>query len=254
MNAYKPLPFYLKPFQWLYSIYAVVLFVCLLLILFPLVVIAASLGRVRGGNIINDLCRIWGNVWLPLIGIFHRNIYEAPIEKDKQYVFVANHISYMDIPVIFQGIRKKHFRILAKIEMSKIPVFGYLYRNATVMVDRGDMTKRTKSIMELRAFMKKDISIFIYPEGTFNETDQPLKSFYDGAFRLAIETQTPIKPIIFLDTLDRLHYKTVLGLTPGKSRAIILPDISVEGLEVKDIAALRDKAYKVMEDCILRYQ
>jgi len=203
---------------------------------------------------VNDLCRFWGDIWLPMIGIFHRNIYEAPIEKYKQYVFVANHISYMDIPVIFQGVRKKHFRILAKIEMSKIPLFGFLYRNATVMVDRGDTTKRTKSIMELRAFMKKDISIFIYPEGTFNETASPLKSFYDGAFRLAIETQTPIKPVVFLDTLKRMHYKSVWTLTPGKSRTVILPDIAVDGLGIKDIAALREQTFKVMEDCILRYR
>lgn len=212
------------------------------------------MGRVKGGNLVNDLCRFWGDVWLPLIGIFHKNIYEAPIEKGKQYVFVANHISYMDIPVIFQGIRNKHFRILAKIEASKIPLFGFLYRLATVMVDRGDMAKRTKSIMELRAFMKKDISIFIYPEGTFNETPQPLKSFYDGAFRLAIETQTPIKPLIFLDTVDRLHYKATLGLTPGKSRAVILPEINVDGLEIKDISMLRDQTYKLMEECIMRYK
>lgn len=212
------------------------------------------MGKVRGGNMVNNLCRFWGDVWLPLIGIFHRNIYEAPIEEDKQYVFVANHISYMDIPVIFQGIRKKYFRILAKIEMSRIPLFGFLYRNATVMVDRTDAIKRSKSILLLRAFMKKDISIFIYPEGTFNETDQPLKSFYDGAFRLAIETQTPVKPVIFLDTLDRLHYKTVLGLSPGKSRAVILPDISVEGMTMKDIGTLRDQTYKAMEDCLLRYK
>jgi 1-acyl-sn-glycerol-3-phosphate acyltransferase len=253
LNAYKPIPLLLRPFQWLYSIYGLVTFVLLLLIIFPLVIVFAFLGRVKGGNLINDLCRIWGDIWLPLIGIFHRNIYEAPIEKGRQYVFVANHISYMDIPVIFQGIRKKHFRILAKFEMSKIPVFGFLYRNATVMVDRGDTAKRSKSIMELRAFMKKDISIFIYPEGTFNETGQPLKSFYDGAFRLAIETGTPIKPVVFLDTLKRLHYKTILGLCPGKSRAVILPDISVEGMEMKDIATLKERTYKAMEDCILRY-
>ena len=253
LNAYKPAPVFIRPLQWLYCLYAFGLFILLMLIIFPLVIVGALLGRVKGGNMVNDLCRYWGDVWLPMIGIFHRNIYEAPIEKGRQYVFVANHNCIMDIPVIFQGIRKKHFRILAKIEVSKVPVFGFLYRNATVMVDRSDAFKRAKSIVELRAFMKEDISVFIYPEGTYNETGKPLKSFYDGAFRLAIETQAPVKPVVFLDTLKRMHYKSIWSLNPGKSRAVILPDISVEGLELKDISVLRDEAYKAMEDCILRY-
>ena len=253
-HEYKPIPLLLRPLQWIYCIYAIVSFCILMLIIFPIVIVAASLGRIRGGNIVTNLCRLWGNVWLPMIGIFHRNIYEDKIDDDKQYVFIANHISYMDIPLIFQGIRKKHFRILAKIEMSRIPVFGFLYRNATVMVDRGDPAKRSRSIMELKRFMKHDISIFIYPEGTFNETDQPLKSFYDGAFRLAVETQTPLKPIVFPDTLARMHYHSAFTLTPGSSRAIILPEISVEGLTVSDVPALKERAQKVMTDCLLKYQ
>lgn len=224
-----------------------------MLIIFPLVLFGATLGRVKGGNLVNDLCRFWGNIWLPMIGIFHKNIYETTIDKKKQYVFVANHIGYMDIPIIFQGIRKKHFRILAKIEMSKIPVFGFLYKNATVMVDRSNPIKRTKSITELKAFMKKDISIFIYPEGTFNETRKALKSFYDGAFRIAIETQTPIKPVVFLDSAKRLHHKSIWSLTPGISRAVILPEINVDGMETKDIPLLKEKTYTLMEECLLRY-
>lgn len=253
MHDYKPAPFILRPLQWIYCLYAYISFVTLMLIIFPLVLIGTTLGRVKGGNLINDLCRFWGDLWLPMIGIFHKNIYESPIDKTKQYVFVANHISYMDIPVIFQGIRKKHFRILAKVEMSKIPIFGFLYKHAAVMVDRSNSLRRTKSIAELKAFMKKDISIFIYPEGTFNETRNPLKHFYDGAFRIAIETGKPIKPVVFLDTAKRLHYKSVWSLTPGRSRAIILPEINVEGLEIKDIQLLKEKTYTLMQECILRY-
>lgn len=223
-----------------------------MLAIFPLV-IASSFFGIKGGNFLYSLCRLWGNIWLPLVGIFHRNIYESTIKKDQHYVFIANHISFMDIPVIFQAIRKKHFRILGKIEMSKVLLFGFLYKNATVMVDRGSVKKRAESIIRLKKILHQDISIFIYPEGTFNETHKPLKSFYDGAFRLAIETQTPLKPIIFLDTHKRLHYKSIFSLTPGKSRAVILPEISVEGLCINDIEALKAKAYTIMENCLLRY-
>lgn len=202
---------------------------------------------------ISSICRIWGNIWLPLIGIFHRNIYEAPIEKDKQYVFVSNHISYMDIPLIFQGVRNKNLRVLAKAEFGKVPIFGFLYRYATVMVDRSSAESRAKSIRRLKNAMQHNISVFIYPEGTFNETDEPLKSFYDGAFRTAIEMQTAIKPVLFLDAVQRLHYKSLLSLSPGKSRAVILAEIPVEGLTLADVPALRKTTYDVMQAGLVKY-
>jgi 1-acyl-sn-glycerol-3-phosphate acyltransferase len=225
----------------------------ILLLLFPFVILASFFGVIRGGNMISKICRIWGNIWLPIVGIFHRNIYEAPIEKEKQYVFVANHISYMDIPVIFQGIRTKNIRVLAKAEFGKVPIFGFLYRYATVMVDRTSAESRAKSIRRLKNVMEHNVSVFIYPEGTFNEGETPLKSFFDGAFRMAVETQKPIKPVLFLDTVQRLHYKSMFSLTPGKSRAVILPEIAVAGLTLADVPSLKQKTYEAMEAGLLKY-
>jgi 1-acyl-sn-glycerol-3-phosphate acyltransferase len=254
LYSYKPVPLYIKPLQLIYCLYASITFIICLLIVIPGVVIASFFGRLKGGNFIYHLCRGWVDVWLPAIGIFHNNIYDAPIDKNKQYVFISNHISYMDIPVIFRGIRKSHFRILAKIEMSRIPIFGFLYKNATVMVDRSDSSNRQKSVDELRNFMTQGISIFIYPEGTFNMGSQPLKSFYDGAFRMAIEMQTPLKPVVFIDTVDRLHYHSILSLTPGISRAVILADIPVAGLTMSDLPALKQTAFDAMQACLLKYR
>ena len=86
--------------------------------------------------------------------------------------------------------------------MVKYPVFGIIYRMAAIVVDRSSPERRAQSVRALKAAIYKHISIFIFPEGTFNETREPLKDFYDGAFRIAIETQTPIKPILFLDTYE----------------------------------------------------
>ena len=130
-------------------------------------------------------------------------------------------------------------RILAKMEMGKIPVFGLLYRNATVMVDRSSAEQRARTVLTLKSILKKNISIVIFPEGTFNISDQPLKSFFSGAFRIAIETQTPVKPVIFPDTVDRLHHNSIFSLTPGKSRAIFLPEVAVTGLHLKDDVKLK---------------
>ena len=202
---------------------------------------------------IYTICRFWGDVCLFLGGIRHVNIYEAPHNRNQPYIFVSNHISYFDIPVMMKAVRKQHLRILGKAEMAKIPIFGFIYREAVVLVSRNDMIQRTKSIQILKSVLKRQISVFICPEGTFNMTHQPLKNFYDGAFRIAIETQTPIKPILFLDSYDRLNYNSLFSLSPGRSRAVYLPETETDGLTLKDVATLRNKIYSQMEEGLLRY-
>jgi 1-acyl-sn-glycerol-3-phosphate acyltransferase len=119
-------------------------------------------------------------------------------------------------------------RILGKYEMVKVPVFGWIYRAAVILVDRRDSETRSRSVRALKSALKHHISIFIFPEGTFNETPAPLKEFYDGAFRIAIETKSPIKPILLVYT--------------------------VEGLTLKDIQWLKQKVYTLMENGLKRYR
>ena len=171
----------------------------------------------------------------------------------KEYIFVSNHISYLDIPMMMKAIRHQHIRILGKSEMTKIPVFGYIYKKGAVLVNRENAKKRSESVKHLIYFLNRKISVFICPEGTFNMTHRPLKNFYDGAFRIAIETQIPIRPILFLDTYDRLNYHSIFSLNPGICRAVYLPETSTRGLTIKDVAVLREKIYKQMEDGLIRY-
>jgi 1-acyl-sn-glycerol-3-phosphate acyltransferase len=225
-----------------------------MLLIFPLVIVASFFGKIRGGNFIYKLCLLWADIFLPLCGIIHKNSYEVPHNNRRQYVFVFNHISYLDIPVIMKTIRKQHFRILGKAELAKVPVFGFLYRNAVVLVERTSAEKRAKSVRQLKSVINKGISVVIAPEGTFNTTDSALKEFFDGAFKVAIETQTPIKPVLFLDTYNRLSYKNIFSLNPGRSRSVFLEEISVEGMTLKDVKQLKEKVYKLMEDKLIQYQ
>ncbi len=138
--------------------------------------------------------------------------------------------------------------------MSNIPFFGFIYKKAIVTVDRSSTGNRASSVRILKSVLRKNISIFMFPEGTFNETHKPLKDFYDGAFRIAIETQTPVKPVLFLDAYDRMHYKSILSLTPGKSRSVFLDEISVKGLTLKDLPALKQRVYDIMKGSLARYR
>ena len=94
----------------------------------------------------------------------------------------------------------------------------------------------------------------VFPEGTFNMTNKPLKGFYDGAFRLAIETQTPVKPVLFPDTYSRMHYNSIFSMTPGKCRIVYLEEVPVAGLSIDDVQALKQKVYSIMENKLIEYK
>jgi len=219
----------------------------------PLVMVASLFGRMKGGNFIYRICWIWADIWMFLLGIRHKNLYETPLNKNGQYIFVANHSSYLDIPILMKAIRQP-VRVLGKMEMAKIPVFGFIYRNAVVTVDRSSADNRARSVQVMKSVLKRGVSIFIFPEGTFNMGTQPLKEFYDGAFRIALETQTPIRPVIFADSMDILNNKSIFSLRPGRSRAIFLEDVPVEGLTLRDHSKLKQTVMKKMDEALRKYK
>ena len=221
-------------------------------IAFPLVVCGLLFGKTASGNFVYKVGKVWARIWYLFIGIRHHSIVEEAPDLDKKYIFVANHISYLDIPTTMLAISQP-YRVLGKHDIVRIPIFGLIYKTAVILVDRSDANNRTQSVRALMGALNKGISILIFPEGTFNETTKPLKDFYDGAFRLAIQTQTPIKPLLCLDNKERLHYNSIFSLTPGISRVVYLPTISTEGYTTKDVLILKEKVYRVMEEGLLRY-
>jgi len=239
----------LKPFQFLYVIYAFLTFVVLMIPVFIWALLVTPLGRIRGGNLIYAACMVWADIWFFLVFIRHRNIYMEKPDDTASYIFVANHISYLDSAIIPKTFRHP-IRPLGKVEMSKIPIFGFIYRNTIVTVDRSSAAQRSKSVQQLVSVLHKGISILVFPEGTFNKTGDALKEFYDGAFRIAIETKTPIRPVLFLDSYDRMNYKTIFSLNPGRSRSLFLELVPVEGLTLNDVGALKEKVFVQMEKAL----
>ncbi|MGZ3938194.1 MAG: lysophospholipid acyltransferase family protein, partial [Flavisolibacter sp.] len=236
----------LKLLQIIYFIYAFALFVALMIPVFIWSILVLPLGRIRGGNLTYGACTVWADVWFALVFIFHRNIYIEKPKKHQSYIYVANHISYMDSPVVAKTFRHP-IRALGKVEMAKIPIFGLIYKNAIVTVDRTNPENRAKSVLLLKSILKKEISVLVFPEGTFNTSHKPLKEFYNGAFRIAVETGTPIKPVLLLNSYDRMNYESIFSLNPGKSHSIFLPEVPVEGLTTTDVDMLKEKVFKMME-------
>ncbi|MBM3445285.1 MAG: 1-acyl-sn-glycerol-3-phosphate acyltransferase [Bacteroidetes bacterium] len=225
----------------------------MILIFFPCVLICFPLGRIRGGNIMYDLFRFFGNGWFKLIGINQSFIYESTPDPNQQYIFIANHIAYVDAVITVLSV-KHHFRPIGKAELLKIPIFGFIYKFCVVTVDRSSAEDRARSLDDLRKVLARGISIVVFPEGTFNMADAPLKEMYDGAFKLAVETGKPLQPIIFLDAFDRMHYRHFFTLTPGKSRSVYLDPIDPAQYPDADYKALNKIVEAKLSEKLLQYK
>src|SRR5687767_1181564 len=105
----------LRPFQILYCVYALATFVALMIPVFIWALIVSSFGRIKGGNLIYAAVKIWADIWFPLIFIYHRNIYLENHDPEASYIFVSNHISYLDSAIIPKTFRHP-IRPLGKIE------------------------------------------------------------------------------------------------------------------------------------------
>lgn len=235
--------------RYLYVLYVVTAFVVLFLLLFPFFLLLSFLG-IRGRKLIWQLIRGWSYLWFFMIGMPVRRIWKQEPVRGKHYIVVANHASYLDTALIFRVI-PFYVRPLAKKELVRIPLFGFLYRQMAVLVDRDNPKSRLKSVQHLRRTLQREGSIFIFPEGAFNETTQPLASFYNGAFRLALHTGTPILPVLFPDTAKRWSPGGFWKWTPGTNRAVFLPEVSVVGLGKDDVELLKNKVRQLMQEALL---
>ncbi|HEX2532327.1 MAG TPA: lysophospholipid acyltransferase family protein [Chitinophagaceae bacterium] len=238
---------FLRPLQWIYCLYAVLLFLILMIPVFLWALLVAPLGNIRGGNLIYRACVLWGDLWFPLIFIWHRNLYEQPLRKGQSYIFVANHESYFDAAILVKAFRRP-VRPLGKVEMARLPVFGFIYKRVIVTVDRASSGNRARSVQILKTVLRRGISVLVFPEGTFNTTEEPLAPFYDGAFRIAIETGVPVKPVLFLDAYARMPHEYLFSLNPGRSRALFLEEVPTEGMTLADVPRLKEQVWQLMAD------
>jgi 1-acyl-sn-glycerol-3-phosphate acyltransferase len=241
----------LFPLRVVYIIHAAVWFLGIMFLILPPIILSSLFGKIRGGNIIYYFLRFWSHTWFPLVGMRVKRIYKT--EKNKiPSIFVVNHRSYLDAALAVQVMRLP-FRPLGKIELKKVPFFGIIYRNAVVLVDRANAKARSKSVREMIATLKEGVSILIFPEGTTNETDKPLQPFHNGAFRIAIETQTPIQPVLYLDNGKRLP-SNFLKINPGRVRIVYLPPVQVTGLTMDDLPALKQQVFDIMEKELISWK
>lgn len=160
------------------------------------------------------------------------------------YVYVANHISALDI-VISASAMVQPMKFLAKMETKYIPMFGYMVKMLAIVVDRKNEESRKKSMLYMVQDIKNGNSIFVYPEGTRNRTDAPLKEFKDGAFRTAILAQAPIAVQTIVGAKE-LNPPSGLQLQPGTVEVYWSEPISTVGMTTDDVEKLKEMVRQEM--------
>jgi 1-acyl-sn-glycerol-3-phosphate acyltransferase len=200
----------------------------------------------RGSWIGYKFLWIWSLVFSWLTFIRYEFYGRENFRKGQSYIYVSNHTSFLDLP----GIRlliPGEFRPLAKKELLKIPVFGLIARGATIIVDRSDRDSKQKSLERLKKILTDGISILLFAEGTQNRTKEVLQPFKDGAFRLAIDTQMPVLPIVVIGA-GKLMPPGTINLRPGLIKIIVAPEISTENK--LDASQLKQQTFDVMKEMI----
>ncbi|WP_304136771.1 lysophospholipid acyltransferase family protein [Mesonia mobilis] len=186
------------------------------------------------------LARVWAKIILYGMGFYPIvKKLETP-QKGKSYMFVANHTSMTDI-MLMLSIVKNPFVFVGKKELAKFPMFGFFYKRTCILVDRGNVKSRQEVFQQAQRRLNQGVSICIFPEGGVPDDESVLlDTFKDGAFRLAIDHQIPIVPLVFFDNKKRFSYTFFSG-SVGKMRAKILPFFSTENLDQSHKRVLKEK-------------
>jgi 1-acyl-sn-glycerol-3-phosphate acyltransferase len=241
-------------FKIIFSIYAILAFIITFIIVVPCYFFIFNFySTEKAPHLAHNLSRSWAYFLLIILFIRVKVANKHFINKDVAYIFISNHLSQLDILVAAVS-SKNTFRFLAKAELTKIPIIGYVIRNLYVSVQRKNQTDRTKSVDTLRNSIYDGISVFLYPEGTRNKSEEKLLNLYDGAFKLAIETQAPLAILICYNSNKLLSPKYHLNLSPGTIYAEWSEPIITKGLTMDDLSVLKEKARNIIIDNLNKYE
>jgi 1-acyl-sn-glycerol-3-phosphate acyltransferase len=198
------------------------------------------------------LYKICARLMLYNAGIFPKTLKKTEILNGKPYVICPNHCSYLDIVTTYIAI-PEYFHFMGKAELKNIPLFGHFFKEMNIAVDRASIMSAHRAFQRAKEDINKGISVAIFPEATIPDGAPKLKAFKNGAFKLAIEMQVPIIPIVYLDNWKRMPDGILRRMDaggPGISRMIIHDPVETVGMTENDLPVLKNKVYRIINDSL----
>ena len=232
-------------FKIIYKYWVYFIFVLVFFLIYPFFVLFIQVRSWhRYGHFMN---RIWAFSVLPLcvpMEIERRSL----LVKDQSYVFAANHSSYLDIASLMYVLPGYSF-FMGKASLGRLPLFGYMYRNLYILLDRRSVESKKEVILRSQQEIQNGNNLAIFPEGTIPKDNAPqMIEFKDGAFKIAIQQQVPIVPITM--PYNHIILADDRTFTPRyhKLKIIIHEPIPTVGMTENDIAALKKKTYDIIHE------
>lgn len=232
-----------------FAFWAIIVFIATMLIMLIPAWLGSRWPEPRRSHILQHFFQAWMKIFFTLTGV--RRIFKGRhyFNGKESYIIVCNHNSLMDPPLSSPGIPEAN-KTIAKIEMSRIPLFGVIYKRGSVLVDRKNEESRKQSYIKMKQVLDMGLHMCIYPEGTRNKTNEPLQRFHDGAFKLAIETGRPVMPAVIFHTKKVLPPGKTFYYWPHKVEMHFLAPISPAN---KSTQELKEEVFAIMQDYYIRH-
>ena len=197
-------------------------------------------GRYATGYTFRRLCVL--HQWLNPLWKF-KTSGQLPANKRNPYVMVSNHESFVDMLLLSH--LKMEMKYLSKESFLRIPLVGWMMKmSGDVSVLRGDRSSGAAALIVCEKWLKREMSVMIFPEGT-RSFDGEMRGFKDGAFILAIRTQTPMLPVVVHGTRSALR-KSDWRMGDAKAEVRVLEIIETTGMTLNDVPALRERVRDAM--------
>ena len=233
----------------IWALWGIVSFILTFIIIFIPSMITYLIPDPKGQDLFIKISRLWMNVWLQLVGCPLKVKGKQNFAKGTAYIVTCNHNSMLDIPISCPFIPGAN-KTIAKNSFVKVPLFGWFYKKGAVLVDRKSETSRRQSFEEMKRVLAAGMHMSIYPEGTRNRTDEPMKKFYDGAFKLAVATNNAIIPAIIFNTKKALPVNKVFYFIPHKLEMHFLEPVPVNNQTSEE---LKEKVFELMKSYYVQH-
>ena len=193
-----------------------------------------------------NVARLWSRMILWTVGAKVQVEGLEKIDTSKPQVYVVNHLSAFDIPVLYSYLPFQ-FRILAKKELFRYPFMGWhLRRSGQIPVVLENPKASVRSLNLAVAAIRKGNSLVIFPEGGRSPSGQ-LQAFMGGAFYAAVKAQVDVIPIVLIGTYEMLKMNS-FHIRPGSVQMVVGSPISTVGMSTRDIAKITEQARVVIGD------
>jgi 1-acyl-sn-glycerol-3-phosphate acyltransferase len=202
----------------------------------------------KGQDFFIAVSKWWMNVWLLLVGCPVTVRGKEHFKAGENYIVVFNHNTLLDVPLSAPYVPGGS-KTIAKASFAKVPLFGWFYKRGSILVDRKDERSRIQSYDAMKKVLATGIHMSIYPEGTRNRTSEPLKQFYDGAFKLAVDTKKEIMPCIIIGTKKAMPVNKFFYLLPVPLKMYFLDAVPPADNTAKE---LKEKVFEVMKENYLK--